>query len=74
MRMIVLFALLLAGCAEPAWIKPGSTAQQLKTDDKQCEDQAIERAPAPHTVHIMVVYTGCMKDRGWSQPETPKHE
>ena len=82
MRMTVLLALLLAGCAslESGWTKPGSTKQQFKADDSFCEAQGYERANVINIMHYSVVYAACMGDKGWTavappkEEEEPKHE
>lgn len=46
MRLVVLFSLLLVGCASGQWTRGGSDAAQLEADLAACEYQAIKAAAA----------------------------
>ena len=48
MRIAVLLIVILAGCAslDPKWTKPGSKPEEFKTDDAQCETQALAASNA----------------------------
>lgn len=72
----VLLIALLAGCSsfQPKWTKEGATSKDFQVADKQCEDEAVERANAIATHIVYPFYTGCMKAAGWTPPPAPKED
>lgn len=71
MRLLspLLLAGLLAGCQtnpDTVWAKPGGTEEAFYQDQGQCQAQAFG-VPGVSTFQAALVYTSCMKGKGWRQ-------
>lgn len=79
MKYLVLFAVLLAGCAanrDFAWTKPGATQQQFLTDKQECEYEALKNggATGPNFgqsygvwLHKREIAEACMRIKGYEE-------
>jgi hypothetical protein len=58
--------LLLAGCviSQEAWVKDGSSSQDLESDQRQCNAQAFA-TPGGGAQQISTAFNQCMRSRGW---------
>ena len=76
--LLILPALLLAGCGGPPppppapvweWIKPGATDDDFTVDNHICEAESIEKTPVIEGVQDTVakrqLKKGCLYKKGW---------
>jgi hypothetical protein len=68
---IIISGLTLASCAM-TWVKPGATADTLKTDQAQCESEATKaKATGANPdigqigVNMNQIERSCMRAKGW---------
>ena len=54
--------LILAGCANKAWMKTGTTEEDFITDRGDCVSRAFV---APTVYQQNMIFTGCMQSKGW---------
>lgn len=56
---------LFAACGGPGyWAKPGATQQDFKTDQEQCDVQALSLSD-PNGLFLAEIYDSCMQRKGW---------
>jgi len=67
MRYLPIF-LLFAGCviSTDTWVKEGSSSQDLDTDQRQCQGQALA-TPGGGSAQISMAFNQCMRAKGWHQ-------
>jgi len=65
---VILTAVLLTGCAEKHWTKPGATLEDFKRDSHACGLEA-RRGVYIGTPVNKRLYRGCMRARGYQQVE-----
>ena len=67
----VLVTVLLAGCAQPVWIKDGATAQDLATDGYGCEKDARQSSyfggGIGGAINMQNFQKRCMVAHGWRE-------
>lgn len=61
-RVIMIGAIMLAGCATVVWERPGASQQDFQTEAGQCKAQALGAANGANTGGI---YRYCMEGKGW---------
>jgi hypothetical protein len=66
--LAVLAAILVSGCAEKYWSKPGATLEDFKRDSSACALEA-RRGVYVGTPANKRVYRGCMRARGYRQAD-----
>jgi hypothetical protein len=63
-----LLLMVLAGCAQYYWTKPGGTAEQFTADSGECAREAVPAAPAPgENMLVTERYRACLTARGYTR-------
>lgn len=68
LRLAILTAILVTGCAERHWTKPGATREDFNRDSSACAREA-RRSVYIGTPVNKRLYRGCMRARGYQQVE-----
>lgn len=76
-RLVLIAAVLCAGCATPTvWIKDGSTQQDFATDAYECERDSRQSGYYGDgligVLNMQQFQQRCMNARGWHLEELPK--
>jgi hypothetical protein len=74
LRLLILLAVGLWGCAPTPWEKPGATPQELEADDHACETAAFQngylgspvQSGATHGMNMKRYYEQCMTSKGYA--------
>ena len=64
--LVAALGLVLAGCGQMVWVKPGASNQDFYMDRGQCQAQAFG-VPGASNLQIALVYNSCMQGKGWYQ-------
>lgn len=71
MKKIALIAvMLLAGCAQRSWAKPGATMQEFERDKSYCMAEGSQAAGGDPLVGFLSGQMDmCMRGRGWTMKD-----
>ncbi len=68
LALMIIAAILLAGCVRSSWTKAGTTDAQFYTDSHECAVEASPRQDVPGVEHRQVdedLYRACLFARGY---------